>query len=140
VGFGRAAQLVASEMAYYQTHVSRLRDSFESEVLSKIKDCYRNGASTCRLANTTNLSFVGVEAQALLMLLDREGIYASTGSACLADSPEPSHVISAMRKGKQVHRDYMRFSFGLLNSREDVDRAVMVLVDSVSMLRDLNSD
>ncbi len=140
VGFGQAAQLALREMADYRAHVSELRDAFEAEALRRISNCYRNGNVTQRIPNTTNLSFVGIESEALLMLLDRAGICASTGSACLADSPEPSHVISAMRNRRDIPRDYLRFSFGLANTRQEVDQAISVLVESISVLRELTLD
>ena len=71
-----------------------------------------NGHAALRLANTTSITFAGVEAEALLLLLDQAGICASAGSACLADSDEPSHVIRAMKPQSAAARQKIRFSLG----------------------------
>lgn len=85
-----------------------LEDGLEDGILSTIPDTERNGHATQRLANIT---FHGVESEALLLLLDQAGICASSGSACLADSPDPSHVVAAMKPGDAA-RQCVRFSLG----------------------------
>jgi cysteine desulfurase len=84
----------------------------------------RNGHPTHRLANTTNITFHGLESEALLSLLDQAGICASSGSACLADSDEPSHVVKAMKPESAAARQMIRFSLGLENTPAEVKAAL----------------
>ncbi len=93
----------------------------------------RNGHATQRLANTSNLTFHGIESEALLLLLDQAGICASSGSACLADSPDPSHVIAAMKPGKAA-RQCVRFSLGEASAANDNRHAVTHLAQVVATL------
>lgn len=87
VGLGIAAKHALTKTSRFAENVGILRDSLESEILATIPYSELNGHPTRRLANTTNITFKGVESEALLLLLDHAGICASSGSACLADSP-----------------------------------------------------
>ena len=82
------------------------------------------------------MTFRGVESEALLMLLDQEGICASSGSACLADSDEPSHVVKAMKPDSTASREMIRFSLGVGNTMEEIKAAVSSLQKSVAALRE----
>ena len=86
VGVGKAAELARKHLPDYEKKVRPLRDELEEAILSSIPDTELNGQKTQRLANTTNITFRGIESEALLILLDKEGVCASSGSACLADS------------------------------------------------------
>jgi cysteine desulfurase len=90
VGFGRAAELAMANLHDENTRVRALRDRLEEGLLSAIPNTMRNGAKEPRLPNTTNISFDGVEAEAVLILLDQLGICASSGSACTTGSVDPS--------------------------------------------------
>src|SRR6185436_9227508 len=96
VAFGRAAELASSRLADEDTRVRALRDKLEDGILAGIEGASRNGAKEPRLPNTTNIAFEGVEAEGILLMLDHEGICASSGSACTTGSLEPSHVLTAM--------------------------------------------
>lgn len=87
-----------------------------------------------RLANTTNITFHGIESEALLILLDQEGICASSGSACLADSDEPSHVVKAMKPDTAASRQMIRFSLGSANTKSDVNDSLAVVRRAVEKL------
>jgi cysteine desulfurase len=93
-----------------------------------------------RLANTTNISFHGIESEALLILLDQEGICASSGSACLADSDEPSHVVRAMKPETAASRHMIRFSLGVENTVAHIKTTVAVLQRAAAQLRACASD
>jgi cysteine desulfurase len=110
VGMGKAAQLARKHLPDYERNVRPMRDELEEGILSSIPNTELNGHKTQRLANTTNITFHGIESEALLILLDKEGICASSGSACLADSDEPSHVIRAMKPNTAASRQMVRFS------------------------------
>jgi len=111
VGLGTAAAIAQKKLPKYDSTIRPLRDALEQGILSTIPNTERNGHTTQRLANTTNITFHGIESEALLLLLDQAGICASSGSACLADTPDPSHVIAAMKPGKAA-RQCVRFSLG----------------------------
>ncbi|MGD0916330.1 MAG: aminotransferase class V-fold PLP-dependent enzyme [Thermodesulfobacteriota bacterium] len=96
VGMGKAAELARKHLTVYDRKVRPLRDALEDGILSSVSNAELNGHKTQRLSNTTNITFQGIESEALLILLDKEGVCASSGSACLADSDEPSHVIKAV--------------------------------------------
>ena len=92
------------------------------------------------LPNTTNIGFDGVEAEAILLLLDREGICASSGSACTTGSIEPSHVLQAMGVPLLRSKGSLRFSFGLDNTEADVNRVLEKLPAIVAPLRDASPE
>jgi cysteine desulfurase len=94
-----------------------------------------NGQKSNRLANTTNITFHGIESEALLILLDQEGICASSGSACLADSDEPSHVLKAMKPASTASRQMIRFSLGADNTAADVKKVLSGVAQAAKMLR-----
>jgi len=135
VGMGKAAELARKHLPGYEKKVRPLRNALEVGILSSITNTELNGDKTQRLANTTNITFHGIESEALLILLDQEGICASSGSACLADSEEPSHVVKAMKPESAASRQMIRFSLGLENTLEDVDAAVAAVQRAVKALQ-----
>ncbi|MBI4326039.1 MAG: aminotransferase class V-fold PLP-dependent enzyme, partial [Chloroflexi bacterium] len=148
VGLGKAAELARKHLPNYEKKVRPLRDALEKGILGHprpsdgrgaggegIPNTELNGNKTQRLANTTNITFRGVESEALLILLDQEGICASSGSACLADSDEPSHVVKAMKPESAASRQMIRFSLGLENALEDIDAAVAAVQRAVKALQ-----
>ena len=97
VGVGKATEPARKHVTNYEQKVRPLRDALEEGILNSIANAELNGHETQRLANTSNLSFHGIESEALLILLDKQEICASSGSVCLADTDEPFHVIKAVR-------------------------------------------
>ncbi len=97
VGLGKATQLALKGLLDYERIVCPLRDALEKGIFSGARNVELNGHRKRRLPNTSNLTFHGIESEALLLLLDKEAVCASSGSACLADSDEPSHVLKAMK-------------------------------------------
>jgi len=134
VGLGVAAKLVGRKLQSLAAHVLALRTEFERMAREFIPAAIINGAGTTRLPNTTSLTLPGINADALLLLLDQEGICASSGSACLADSEEPSHVIQAMAGKQVVCREVIRVSFGPGNSVEEAHHLALVLNRAVAAL------
>jgi cysteine desulfurase len=94
-----------------------------------------NGDLTARLPNTTNLSFVGIESDAALVLFDRHQLCCSAGSACRTGSLEASHVLRAMNLPIERTRGSMRFSFGRFNTDADVDKALEIIPAVIAKLR-----
>jgi cysteine desulfurase len=109
VGMGKAAELARKHLPGYDNKVRPLRDALEAGILNTILDTELNGHKTLRLANTTSITFHGIESEALLILLDQENVCASSGSACLADSDEPSHVVQAMKPESASLRHTIRY-------------------------------
>ena len=138
VGFGRAAELAVTHLADENTRVRALRDKLEDPSLRTIPNTVRNGAKEPRLPNTMNIAFDFVEAEAILLLLDREGICCSSGSACTTGSLDPSHVLSAMGLSPMRARGSVRFSLGLYNTAEEVDHVLKHLPGIIRRLRDIS--
>jgi cysteine desulfurase len=134
VGFGKAAEVAQKNLPNYETKVRSLRDRLEDGILKSIPNTELNGHKGQRLANTTNITFYSIESEALLILLDKEGVCASSGSACLADSDEPSHVIRSMKSA--VSRYAVRFSLGISNTAVQMDNTVKIVQNSLKMLSD----
>ncbi|HEY6167392.1 MAG TPA: cysteine desulfurase NifS [Verrucomicrobiae bacterium] len=135
VGFGRAGELAMATLNDEHTRVRSLRDKLERGILSHIPDTSRNGGSEPRLPNTTNIAFHGVEAEAMLLMLDRAGICASSGSACTTGSLDPSHVLTAMGLSADKARSCIRFSLGIYNTAEEVDYVLERLPEIIKNLR-----
>jgi cysteine desulfurase len=134
VGMGKAAQLARKHLPDYDKRVRPLRDKLEDGILNSIPQTELNGHKTQRLANTSNITFHGIESEALLILLDKESICASSGSACLADSDEPSHVIKAMNPDSTASRQMIRFSLDVSNSQKEIEQTVAAVQGCVRAL------
>ncbi|MGD9564228.1 MAG: cysteine desulfurase family protein [Pyrinomonadaceae bacterium] len=137
VGFGAACELAAERLEKESLRLAALRDRFEDAALEMIPDSAVNGDVVNRLPNISNISFRSIEGEGLLINLDMQGIAVSTGSACSSGSLEPSPVIRALGKNDELARGAIRFSFGTMNTDEDVDRVLAVLPGSVENLRRL---
>ena len=135
VGFGKAAELAMHALEREQTEVKALRDTFESGVLERISGVQVNGDRTARLPNTTSLAFEGLEAESALLLLDRAGICASAGSACMSGSLTPSHVLRAMGFSSDRARGSLRFSFSRFNTAEEIAKALELLPGIIAKAR-----
>jgi cysteine desulfurase len=135
VGMGKAAELAAKRLPNYDRRVRPLRDALEDCILKMIPNTELNGHKAQRLANTTNITFHGIESEALLILLDQEGICASSGSACLADTDEPSHVVKAMKPDTAASRQMIRFSLGDETVSLDTDTVTAAVCRVTETLR-----
>jgi len=138
VAFGEAAKLAREELEQRSAHDRMLRDKFEAQVRSRIKDVVMNGDREQRLGHLSNISFRFIEGEGLLINLDLEGVAVSTGSACSSGTLEPSPVIRALGVNDELARGSIRFSFGKDNTEDDVDYAVEVLSQAVERLRALS--
>lgn len=136
IGLGKAAEIALRRLATYHSIVRPIRDTLEALLLAELPNAERNGHPELRLPNTANITFSGVYSEALLLLLDRAGICASSGSACLSDSPDPSHVITAM-KGQDSSLQSIRFSFGAENS---ADIPVKTATKCIELVRALSGN
>ena len=135
VGMGKAAELASKHLPGYEKKVRLLRDALQDGILSSIPNTELNGHKVNRLANTTNITFHGIESEALLILLDQQGVCASSGSACLADSDEPSHVVKAMKPESAASRQMIRFSLDAAFPEQDVAQTIEAVSRAVELLR-----
>ena len=136
-GFGAAARNAAAALDGRPADVGALRDRLETGILDNVPGAVVNGDRGRRVSNTTNISFEGVEAESLLIALDLEGVAVSTGSACSSGTLEPSHVLRAMGCSPHRTQSSIRFSLGLGNTAEQIDRVVEILPRVVGKLRTL---
>ncbi len=135
VGFGVAAEMALSRLHHENTFVRALRDRLETQIFKLIPNVIRNGAKEPRLPNTSNLSFLMVEAEAILTQLDHVGICASSGSACTTGSLEPSHVLTAMGISAARARGSVRFSLGAETTAAEVAFLLEQLPPMIEKLR-----
>jgi cysteine desulfurase len=117
--------------------LSALRDRLESGLLTAIPGSCINGSTTHRAPNTTNLRFPSVDAEALLIALDIQGIAASFGAACQSGATEPSHVLLAMGLTPAEARSSLRFSLSRLTTEAEIDCALEIIPAAVARLRNL---
>ena len=138
VGFGKAAEMALQFLEREATEIKVLRDAFENGVLERIPGVQINGDRNQRLPNTSNLALEGVEAESLLLMLERARICASAGSACTAGSLNPSHVLLAMGYSKERAQSSLRFSFSRFTTLEEIEKALEVLPGLVGKLRGMH--
>jgi cysteine desulfurase len=138
VGFSRAMELAVAGMRGEAAKLSALRDRLERGVEKLIPDAIFNGRGADRLPGTANISFAGVDGEALLISMDMEGIAVSTGSACSAGEVEPSHVLTAMGIDPRTATGSLRFSMGWGSSDEGIDHILSVLPGIVERLRSVS--
>ena len=121
VGIGQAAEIALNRIAADSEHERQLRDRLEALLLATCPESRVNGRNQERLPNTLNISFRYLEGESMLVLLDQQGICASTGSACTAGSAEPSHVLRAMDLPADWLQGAVRFSLSRFNSEAEVN-------------------
>ncbi len=136
VAFGKAAELAAAHIN--DPRIRELRNKLESSLLSSIPGSSLNGAPDCRLPNTSNISFDGIESEGALILLDERGICCSAGSACSSGSVNPSHVLKAMGLSNDKARASLRFSVGRFTTPQDIENACEVIPAVITKLRELS--
>jgi len=134
-GLGVACDLTTANIERENTVVRELRDRLEQRLLAAIPDCQANGDPQNRLPNTTNISFEYIEGEGILLLLDRVGVAASSGSACTSGSLEPSHVLRAMGLPFTLTHGSIRFSLSRYNTQDEVDYVIQTLPPIIERLR-----
>ncbi|KAA1425649.1 cysteine desulfurase family protein [Nocardioides antri] len=139
-GFAAAVELAVKEQADETTRLTALRERLVDAVRREVPDAVLNGVSTGStdgggLPGIVHFSFPGCEGDSLLMLLDARGIECSTGSACSAGVPQPSHVLLAMGRDADEARSSLRFSLGHTSTETDVDALAVALGPCVERAR-----
>lgn len=135
VGLGKAAEIANKGLEEHIRNMKELRDYYINEVKSRIPNIKINGAINARLPGNSNISFEGINGNDLLLELDNVGICASSGSACSAKEPNPSHVLTAIGLREDLIRGALRVTFGDFNTKEEVDYLVDHLEKAVRKLR-----
>ena len=135
VGFGKAAELARAALADdVLDQLAEMRDAFEAQVMLQWPQAEINGDVDRRLANTSNLYFPGIDAEGLLILLDRAGVCCSPGSACSTGAVEPSRVIKAMGYSASRARSSVRFSFSRFNTAAEIEAGAAAVVEAARKL------
>lgn len=130
IGIGRAAELALSGLPSME-RVRALRDRLEEELRRLVPGARLNGPGEERLPNTLNMTLPGIRGESLVLALDQRGIALSSGSACHAGVPEPSHALLAMGLSDEEAHCALRISLGRENRPEEVDRFVAAVDDVV---------
>lgn len=135
VAFAVAAELAEAERVSEAGRLAALRERLVRSILSYIPDAELLGDPIDRVPGNAHLLFPGASGETLLFLLDMAGVEVSTGSACQAGVPEPSHVVLAMGRTDAEARQVLRFTLGRTTTDSDVDAALAVLPDVVERAR-----
>jgi cysteine desulfurase len=136
VALGKASEICQKEMAEEGQRLGWLRDKLKEAITSRLDDSFVNGTMVHRLPNNLNLSFAGVEGDALLMGISDVAV--SSGSACTSATLEPSHVLRALGVSEDLAHSSIRFGLGRFNSEEEVDYIADRVVETVKRLRELS--
>jgi cysteine desulfurase len=134
VGLAEAFAILKESQPAITEHLFQLRDRFERGLQQAVSDIVIHGLGP-RVSNTSNVAFLGVDGETLLMQLDLAGIAASHGSACSAGALEPSRVLLQMGISKKEARSSLRFSFSRMNTIEEVDATVACCAQLVSAFK-----
>lgn len=138
VGLGIAAERALAFMEHENTEVKRLRDKLEAGILAAVPYAFVTGDPDNRLPNTASIAFEYIEGEAILLLLNKVGIAASSGSACTSGSLEPSHVMRAMDIPYTAAHGTVRFSLSRYTTEEEVERVIREVPPIVAQLRKLS--
>src|SRR6266481_2136655 len=138
VGLGKAAELSRISLNEDAVRVSALRDELERELLTRIPHAHANASGAPRTPNTTNITFPGIEGEALIIALDLKGLACSTGAACSSGAVEPSHVLTAIGLSAEDARASIRFSLGRHTTQQEISAALEIVPAAVAQLRELS--
>jgi cysteine desulfurase len=138
VGLGKAAEIARRALAEESPRIAALRDRLERGLLASVPLVRVNGCCAPRTPNTSNLIFPHIEAEALVIALDLQGIACSAGAACSSGTIEPSHVLTAIGLSRDDARASVRFSLGRRTTDDEIDFALDVIPRTVQRLRSLS--
>jgi cysteine desulfurase len=139
VAMGTAARLTVDERKTTVDRIEPLRDRLADGLLAAVPDAFESGDRARKIAGNCHLCFEAVESEALLYLLEREGIMASAASSCASGAQDPSHVLAAIGVPRTLAGGSLRLSLGATTSDSDIDFALDVLPRAIARLRELGS-
>ena len=131
VGLGKAAESAVNNISDMH-HVREMRDRLEKGLQKLIPGMKLNGSRRERLPNTLNITLPGMRGESMVLALDQQGVAVSSGSACHAGLPEPSHALTAMGLSEEEAHCSLRFSLGVENTMEEIDRTVSIIGNIVT--------
>ncbi len=134
IALAEALEILKENQTEITSHISSLRNHLEMGLLREIPDIAINGLGP-RISNTSNIAFLGVDGETLLMQLDLAGIALSHGSACSSGALEPSRVLTNMGIDRKTARSSLRISLSRMNTREEIDTAIEKIAAIVQKLR-----
>ncbi len=138
VGFAKACEIAMEEFEVNHAKITAMRNHLMDRILTEIPHTRLNGSRESRLAGNCNISFDFIEGESILLMLDMNGIYASSGSACTSGSLDPSHVLLSLGcKHEQAHGS-VRLSIGKYNTMEELDEVVEKLKQIINRLREMS--
>lgn len=135
VGLGKAIELAHANLDSNASRMTALRERLISGLMTAVPETRLNGHPTERLPNNVNLSFAGVEGEALLLRLDLAGVAGSAGSACTSGTLDPSHVLMALGLSESAANGALRLTLGTDTTTEDIDAVLEILPPIVADLR-----
>lgn len=133
-GFSKAVELLSVEFPSATKKMEELRELFEDILKKQLDDIEINGTAS-RICNTSNIYFPDVDAESLLIAMDRYGICASAGSACASGALEPSRVLLNMGLARKRAKSSVRFSLCRFNNKDEIEKAAFIICDIVKKLR-----
>ncbi len=136
-GFGEACRIISEDLHEECSRFSKLRDQFETFVLNEVDFAEVIGCGSMRLPSTSNIRFRGVEAEAIMARLS--GVALSTGSACEAGAPEPSHVLQAVGLDREAAYQCIRVCVGRFTTDSDIRKAASAILQSVRDIQNLTN-
>ncbi len=137
VGLSKALEIANRDLIEHRKQIENLRNYFESQIVKSIDSVVINGDINNRLPGNSNISFLGVNGQDLLLNLDMLGICVSSGSACTSGSIDASHVLLAIGLDEDTSKSSIRVSVGKYNTKEDIDYLINSLKDIVKRQRNI---
>jgi cysteine desulfurase len=135
VGMAEALRITTDRRHAEVARIAALRDRLASGLAARVHDCFGNGDRARKVAGNCHVGFPGVEAEMLLVALDRDGLCAAAGSSCTSGATEPSHVLAAMGLPRDAALASIRLSLGYASTDADVDAALDVIPRAVEQLR-----
>ncbi len=138
VGMGKAAEIARIALRREAARIGGLRDILEQGLLARVPEARVNGGGAPRTPNTTNITFSGIEGEALLIALDLMGLACSTGAACSSGAVEPSHVLTAIGLPPAEARASLRFSLGRGTTEDQIRAALEIVPSTVWRLRSIS--
>jgi cysteine desulfurase len=139
IGFGEAARILLEKLESDRERIAGLAGRLQAGIAAKIPKVRMNGHPDDRIKSTLSYSFLGLEAEAILLALATKGIYVSTGSACSEESDEVSHVLTAIGLRPEIARSTVRMSLGRFTTEADIDIVLKELPEIVAKLRKISA-
>jgi cysteine desulfurase len=134
-GMAEALRITTERRRGEVARIAPLRDRLAAGLAARVPDCFVSGDPERKVAGNCHVGFPGVEAEALLVALDRDGVCAAAGSSCTSGATEPSHVLAAMGLPRDAALASIRLSLGYASTDADVDTALDVIPRAVERLR-----